>query len=67
MYDIYKNKWTTGPTMVTPRLNHSCCTHGDKLYAIAGSGGREYNSVLLNSIEVVDASLWKRNEKVQWE
>ena len=36
MYIIKTDTWTDGPEMLTPRVNHACCTLGSYLYVVAG-------------------------------
>ena len=56
MYDIEKDVWTVGPTMLRHRWKHSCCILGDHLYTFSGMGMSSLEDI--DSIQMIDAKKW---------
>ena len=66
VYDISNDSWTECPVMMVPRLQHSCCTLGDMVYAFCGYDGQQY----LSSIEELNAQRWinqQEDENIEWQ
>ena len=55
-YSIRHDSWSAGPDLNEARVNHSCCVHGDKIYAFCGDDleDKYYPRKPLSSVEVLN-------------
>ena len=66
MYNISQDSWSIAPEMNIKRYHHSSCGLDDMVYVVCG---RYSSSVLLDSIERLNARLFINNPEsgVRWE
>ena len=64
IYDIKNDRWTTGPAMQTPRIQHSSCVLSDFVYTFFGF----YEGDTINKIERFDAEayLHRSDASARW-
>ena len=64
IYDIKNDRWTTGPAMQTPRIQHSSCVLSNFVYVFFGF----YEKDTINKIERFDAEayLHRSDASVGW-
>ena len=65
IYDIQHDRWTTGPALQTPRLQHSSCVLSDFVYTFFGY----YKEDEIDSIEKFDAEsyLHRSDASAAWQ